>query len=83
MDLIIGKRDMILVDIVPNSSNIHISRRETGGTRTNGKGRRKGQAQGTDLPLLQLNLLPISPCLRSDELLEITDCVFRAALHPD
>jgi hypothetical protein len=66
---------MIFVYCVPVYLDIDISRWN--------KGRQETRRYEQNVPLLQLNLPPICPRLRSDELLEIADCIFRTAFHSD
>jgi hypothetical protein len=62
MDLIVSECDMIFIDIVPAYREIPYQLRKT-------------NTMTERVPFLQLNLLPISARLRSDELLEIADCI--------
>jgi hypothetical protein len=62
MDLIVSECDMIFIDIVPAYREIPYQLRKT-------------KTMTERVPFLQLNLLPISARLRSDEFLEIADCI--------
>jgi hypothetical protein len=64
MDLIVSECDMIFIDIVPAYREIPYQLRKT-----------NTMTEIERVPFLQLDLLPISARLRSDEFLEIADCI--------